>query len=148
MLIACVQHNKLTSGLEVAAAGNGEAARRKDLEDKLAEVEEQSSVLQAHNEQLESQLSKAMQLYEQGGHVASLVQPPSYWHPHALGQTLLYVYLPFPGPAKLTDEELMTHHKKWVQDMQSNDIGMKAALAALRSVTAPVQHLVCLMCVP
>ena len=76
------------------------------LEDQLAEVEEQSSVFQADNEHLASQLSKAMQLYEQGRRVASLVQPPSYWHPHALGQTLLYVYLSFPGQVSLSVDKM------------------------------------------
>lgn len=121
-----------------SAAAAAEAARVKELEAKLAEFQAQSSLLQAQNMRLASELEKAQQLTQEGARMASLVQPPSNWQAHAQGQTLLYIELPISEGAKqqgkrLSDAELKTQHKGWFYDMSTNEVDMMDALAALRS---------------
>ena len=132
------------------AAASGEAARVKELEAKLAEFQVQSTLLQAQNMRLASELEKAQHLSQEGTRMASLVQPPSNWQAHAQGQTLLYIELPMPDGAKqggkeLSDTELKAQHKGWFNDMRTNGVDMNDALVALRSVGASLQCLVSLL---
>lgn len=128
-----------------SVAASAEAARVKELEAKLAEFQAQSSLLQAQNMRLASELEKAQQLSQEGTRMASLVQPPSNWQAHAQGQTLLYIELPVldaakQGGMKLSDIELKAQHKGWFNDMRTNGVDMNDALVALRSVSASLHH--------
>lgn len=127
----------VADSVAASAAAAAEAARVKDLEARLAQIEAQSSLLQAQNLRLTSELEKAQHLSQEGTRMASLVQPPSNWQAHAQGQTLLFVELPVPDHAKqeckLTDAQLKSQHKGWFADMRTNEVDMNDALAALRS---------------
>ena len=133
-----------------SAAASAEAARVKELEAELAEFQFQSTLLQAQNMRLESELEKAQQLSQAGSRMASLVQPPCHWQAHAQGQTLLYVELPIfdkakQGAMKPSDAELKAQHKGWFSDMRTNGVDMNDALIALRSASASLQCLISLL---